>query len=78
VGDSGHFLAARRSGGCADAVSRFVLGLFGQAGWYAPGLAPAGQVGGTPGLYAETVPGRPPAAPVTCSGARGRITGIFN
>ncbi|MFG2055511.1 RNA polymerase sigma factor SigJ [Micromonospora sp. NPDC048930] len=82
IGDSGgHFPAARRPVVGAEAVARFLLGLFGQAARYHAKLVtrPA-LVDGTLGWRAETVfrDGRPLRMVSSFAVHEGRITGVFN
>ncbi|MEV0152740.1 RNA polymerase sigma factor SigJ [Micromonospora sp. NPDC050686] len=82
IGDSGgHFPAARRPVTGAEAVGRFTLGLFGQAGRYGGRVkARAVLVDGTLGLQLETLDraGQLIRVVTTFAVADGRITGIFN
>ncbi|MBM0228726.1 MULTISPECIES: RNA polymerase sigma factor SigJ [Micromonospora] len=82
IGDSGgHFPAARRPVVGADAVARFILGLFGQAGRYGGRLlARPALVDGALGWQAETVhrDGRPIRLVTAFAVHSGRITGVFN
>ncbi|MEV4500070.1 RNA polymerase sigma factor SigJ [Micromonospora arborensis] len=82
VGDSGgHFPSARRPVLGADAVGRFALGLFGQAGRYASGvLARLVLVDGVLGLQMEAVhsDGRPIRLVTAFAVDQGRITAIYN
>jgi RNA polymerase sigma-70 factor, ECF subfamily len=82
IGDSGgHFPAARRPVLGADAVARFILGLFGQAGRYGNRLlARPALVDGALGWQAETVhrDGRPIRLVTAFAVHSGRITGVFN
>jgi RNA polymerase sigma-70 factor (ECF subfamily) len=82
IGDSGgHFPAARRPVTGADAVARFILGLFGQAGRYGDRvLARPVLVNGALGLQMETTnrDGRTIRLVIAFAVDDGRITGIFN
>ncbi|WP_091336029.1 RNA polymerase sigma factor SigJ [Micromonospora rhizosphaerae] len=82
VGDSGgHFPAARRPVVGADAVARFILGLFGQADRYSGRLlARPALVNGALGWQLETVhrDGRPVRLVIGFAVHGGRITGVFN
>ncbi|PZF84894.1 RNA polymerase sigma factor SigJ [Micromonospora deserti] len=82
IGDSGgHFPAARRPVVGADAVGRFILGLFGRAGRYG-GLLRARPVlvDGVLGLHLETVhsDGRPLRLVSSFAVHEGRVAGVFN
>ncbi|MFC5943195.1 RNA polymerase sigma factor SigJ [Micromonospora harpali] len=82
IGDSGgHFPAARRPVTGADAVGRFVLGLFGRAGRYGARVRSRPVlVDGALGLQFETVhtDGRPLRLVTAFAVHDGRITGVFN
>ncbi|OKI52931.1 RNA polymerase sigma factor SigJ [Micromonospora sp. CB01531] len=82
IGDSGgHFPAARRPVVGAEAVARFVRGLFGQASRYGDTvLARPVLVDGALGWQAETVfrDGRPIRIVTSFAVHDGRITGVFN
>ncbi|MEU9509047.1 RNA polymerase sigma factor SigJ [Micromonospora sp. NPDC048170] len=81
LGDSGgHFPAARRPVLGADAVARFVLGLFGRAGRYGGKLrARPVLVDGVEGLHLETLhsDGRPLRVVAALTVDGGRVTGVF-
>lgn len=82
VGDSGgHFPAARRPVVGADAVARFILGLFGQAARFAgPLLARPVLVDGALGWQLETGyrDGRTLRLVIAYAVHEGRITGVWN
>ncbi|MER7331026.1 MULTISPECIES: RNA polymerase sigma factor SigJ [unclassified Micromonospora] len=82
IGDSGgHFPAARRPVLGADAVARFVLGLFGRAGRYGATVrARPVLVDGVLGMQMETVhsDGRPLRVVAALAVDGGRVTGIFH
>ncbi|MEU2614430.1 RNA polymerase sigma factor SigJ [Micromonospora sp. NPDC007271] len=83
IGDSGgHFPAARRPVVGADAVARFVLGLFRQAARYYDGPLRARPVliDGALGWQAETVfrDGRPFRMITSFAVHDGRVAGVFN